>query len=137
MQVYNESRLEVVDGGRELVVRRVEPGDRGEYVCTFNLKYHPISQHHTVDILGMYTVKKCFSIFPSPAWTSLTKLSLGGNNLYMTSLFSPRESLVSDIPAGDGNIEKLLYGVLQYAFIGNVNKSIVLTVVNHCDCPTV
>ncbi len=55
VQVYNESRLEVVDGGRELVVRRVEPGDRGEYVCTFNLKYHPISQHHTVDILGVYT----------------------------------------------------------------------------------
>jgi hypothetical protein len=25
----------------------------------------------------------------------------------MTSLFLPRESLVSDIPAGDGNIEKL------------------------------
>ncbi len=38
---------------------------------------------------------------------SLTKLSLGGNNLYMTSLFPPRESLVSDIPAGDGNIKKL------------------------------
>jgi hypothetical protein len=38
---------------------------------------------------------------------SLNKLSLGGNNLYMTSLFLIRESLVSDIPAGDGNIEKL------------------------------
>jgi hypothetical protein len=38
---------------------------------------------------------------------SLTKLSLGGNNLYMTSLFRPRKSLVSDISAGDGNIEKL------------------------------
>jgi hypothetical protein len=37
---------------------------------------------------------------------SLTKLSLGGNNLYITSLFPPRESLVSVIPAGDGNIEK-------------------------------
>jgi hypothetical protein len=35
------------------------------------------------------------------------KLSLGGNNLNMTSLFPPRESLMSDIPAGDGNIEKL------------------------------
>jgi len=31
----------------------------------------------------------------------------GGNNLYMTSLFPPREILVSDIPAGDGNIETL------------------------------
>ncbi len=51
--------------------------------------------------------KKSFSIFPSPAGMSLTKLSLGGNNLYMTSLFPPRESLVIDIPAGDGNIEKL------------------------------
>ncbi len=38
---------------------------------------------------------------------SLTKLSLGGNNLYMTSLFPIRESFVSDIPAGDGTIEKL------------------------------
>ncbi len=27
--------------------------------------------------------KKSFSIFPSPAGMSLTKLSLGGNNLYM------------------------------------------------------
>ncbi len=38
---------------------------------------------------------------------SFTKLSLAGSNLYMTSLFPTRESLVSDIPAGDGNIEKL------------------------------
>jgi hypothetical protein len=38
---------------------------------------------------------------------SLTKLSLGGNNDVMYTLFPPRESLVSDIPAGDGNIEKL------------------------------
>ncbi len=44
---------------------------------------------------------------------SLTKLSIGGNNLYMTSVFSPKESLVSDIPAGDGNIEKLF---LQWGF---------------------
>jgi hypothetical protein len=50
--------------------------------------------------------KKSFSIFLSPSGISLSKLSLGGNNLYMTSLFPPRESLVSDIPAGDGNIEK-------------------------------
>ncbi len=51
--------------------------------------------------------KKSFSIFPSPAGMSLTKLSLGGNNLYMTSLFPPRKSLVIDVPAGDGNIKKL------------------------------
>ncbi len=51
--------------------------------------------------------KKTFSIFLSPAAMSLTKLSLGGNNLFMTSLFPARESLVSDIAAGDGNIEKV------------------------------
>jgi hypothetical protein len=35
---------------------------------------------------------------------SLTKLSLGGNNLI-------RESLVSDIPDGDGKIDNLFYSV--------------------------
>jgi hypothetical protein len=43
---------------------------------------------------------------------SLTKLSLGGNYDLIYKLFLPRGSLVSDIPAGDGNIEKLFfYGV--------------------------
>ena len=35
---------------------------------------------------------------------SLTKLSLAGNNDVIFKLFLPRESLVGDIPAGDGNI---------------------------------
>jgi hypothetical protein len=51
--------------------------------------------------------KKSFSIFPSPAGMSLTKLSLVGNYDVIYKLFSPRESLVGDIPAGDKNIEKL------------------------------
>jgi hypothetical protein len=38
--------------------------------------------------------KKMFSIFPSPAGMSLTKLSLGGNNDVIYKLFPPRESLV-------------------------------------------
>jgi hypothetical protein len=60
------------------------------------------------------TVKQSFSINPFPAaGMSTTKLSLGGNILYMTSLFPPRESLVSNIPAGDGNIEKFFYGVVR------------------------
>ncbi len=42
---------------------------------------------------------------------SLTKLSLGGIIYNRTSVFPPRESLVSDIPAEEGNIEKLFYGV--------------------------
>jgi hypothetical protein len=37
----------------------------------------------------------------------LTKLSLGGNNDVIYKLIPPRESLVSAIRAGDGNIEKL------------------------------
>jgi hypothetical protein len=51
--------------------------------------------------------KKSFSIFPSPAGMSLTKLYLCGNYDVTNKLFLPRKSLVSDIPAGDGNIEKL------------------------------
>jgi hypothetical protein len=41
-------------------------------------------------------------IFPSPAGMSLTKLSLDGNTVFL-----PRESLVSDIPAGDGKMANL------------------------------
>jgi hypothetical protein len=59
--------------------------------------------------MGPYTVKKNFSIFPSPAGMSLTKLSLGGNNDVIYKLFLPRESFVSDILVGEGNIEKLFY----------------------------
>jgi hypothetical protein len=51
--------------------------------------------------------KKSFSIFPSPAGMSLTKHSLGGNYDVIYKLFLLRESLVNDIPAGDGKIEKL------------------------------
>jgi hypothetical protein len=56
-----------------------------------------------------YTVKKLFGI-PVPS-RDVTKLSLGRNNLFMTSYFPPRESLVSDVPAGDGNIEKIFFTV--------------------------
>jgi len=49
-----------------------------------------------------YTVKR-LAIFPSPAGMPLTKLSLARNNL----LFLDRESLVSDIPAGDGKLPYL------------------------------
>jgi hypothetical protein len=44
---------------------------------------------------------------------SLTKLSLGGSNDVIYKLFPPREGLVSYIPAGDGNIEKLFYSVAE------------------------
>ncbi len=66
--------------------------------------------------------KKSFSIFPSGM--SLTRLSLGGNNLYMTALFPPRESLVSDIPARDGNIEKLFLRCDFFSFSKLKKKSV-------------
>ncbi len=66
---------------------------------------HAVSLHHC---------KKMFVIFPSPAGMSLTKLSLGGNNDVIYKLFPPRESLVSDISAGDGKIVNLF---LQCAFL--------------------
>jgi hypothetical protein len=59
-----------------------------------------------------HTVKKRFAIFPSPAGLSLTKISVAGNNLYKTSLFPPRESLVSDNPARDGKIVTFFCNVL-------------------------
>jgi hypothetical protein len=58
--------------------------------------------------------KKSFSIFPSSVGILLTKLYLGGNYDGIHKLFLPRESLVSDILAGDGNIENLFYGVWTY-----------------------
>ncbi len=47
--------------------------------------------------------KKRFTSFPCPAGMSLTKLPLGRNNLVMTSLFPPRESLVVTSRLGTGN----------------------------------
>jgi hypothetical protein len=55
--------------------------------------------------------KKSFSIFPPPAGMSLTKVSLGGNYDLIYKLFLPWESLVSDILAGDRNIEKPFFTV--------------------------
>jgi len=63
--------------------------------------------------LKVYTVNKSLAIFPSPAGMSLTTLSLARNYLYMTSLFLPRESLVSDIPAGDGILANLFLQCTQ------------------------
>jgi hypothetical protein len=55
--------------------------------------------------------KKEVRKFPVPSRDVTTKLSLGGNNDVITELFLPRGSLVSDIPAGDGKLVNLFYGV--------------------------
>jgi hypothetical protein len=51
--------------------------------------------------------KKKVREFPVPSRDVTTKLSLGGNNGVITELFLPRGSLVSDIPAGDGELVNL------------------------------
>ncbi len=57
--------------------------------------------------MQVYTVNKRLAIFPSPAGMLLTELSLTG----IIKLFPVMESLVSDIPAGDGKIAHLFYSV--------------------------
>jgi len=57
--------------------------------------------------------KKKVREFPVPIRDVTTKLSLGGNNDVITELFLPRGSLVSDIPAGDGRLVNLFYGVVH------------------------
>jgi hypothetical protein len=42
VQVYNESRLDLVEGGRELIIRRAEPADRGEFLCKVLSSTHPM-----------------------------------------------------------------------------------------------
>jgi hypothetical protein len=51
--------------------------------------------------------KKKVPEFPVPSRDVTTKLSLGGNNDAVTEIFLSRESLVSDIPAGDGKLVNL------------------------------
>jgi hypothetical protein len=53
--------------------------------------YTPDDFNQEEDLYGKIHRKKIFSIYPSPAGMSLTKLSFGGNNLYMTSLFPPMQ----------------------------------------------
>jgi hypothetical protein len=55
--------------------------------------------------------KKKVREFPVPRRDVTSKLSLGGNNDIITELFLPRGSFVSDIPAGDGKLVNLFYGV--------------------------
>ncbi len=56
---------------------------------------------------NMLHCKKGLATFLSPAGMSLTKLSLCGNNLI--TVYPTRESLVSDIPAGDRNVANFFW----------------------------
>jgi hypothetical protein len=66
--------------------------------------------------------KKAFR-YSRPSRDVTFKLSLSGNYDVIYKLFQPRESLVSDIAAGDGNIEKLLfYGVWKNLCFSGTEK---------------
>jgi hypothetical protein len=73
-----------------------------------------IQIYRTIKYLGSSLLlhrKKKVREFPVPRRDVTTKLSLGGNNDVISELFLPRGSLVSDIPAGDGKLVNLFYGV--------------------------
>jgi hypothetical protein len=74
---------------------------------TWNVSVRLVSSRAVSTFTEISHCKKGFPIFPFPAGMSLTKLSLDGNYDVIYKLFLHRESLVSDIPAGEGNIEKL------------------------------
>jgi hypothetical protein len=61
--------------------------------------------------------KKKIRKFPVPSRDVTTKLSLGWNNDVIAELFLPMGSLVSDIPAGDGKLVNLFYGVVSDCII--------------------
>jgi hypothetical protein len=83
------------------IIRTVQEKNTMHFCCRSYLPLPPASDR-------VYTVKKRFASFPSPAGMSLTtELSLGGNNDVITELFLPRGSLVRDIPAGDGKLVNL------------------------------
>jgi hypothetical protein len=69
----------------------------------------------------LYTVKKRFASFPSPAGMSLPNSPWAGNDV-ITELFLPRGSLVSDIPAGDGKLVNLFLRCTGYRFRITVYK---------------
>ncbi len=58
--------------------------------------------------------KKKVREFPVPSRDVTTKFSLGGNNDVITELFLPRGSLVSDIPAGDGELMNLFLRCAEF-----------------------
>jgi hypothetical protein len=66
-----------------------------------------------------------------------TRLSLGGNYDVIYKLFLPRKSLVSDIPAGNGNIKSFFYGVLIYDFATAPFLNFLIYEENLCIAPMV
>jgi hypothetical protein len=95
----------------------------GEETCppqlpaTVLLMVRVLCGYFPVRRLALYTVKKAFRYSRPHRGMSLTKLSLDGSYGVIYTLFLPRESLVCDIPAGDGNIEKLFLQCITDFFV--------------------
>jgi hypothetical protein len=62
--------------------------------------------------------KKGYAVFPSPAGMSLSKLSVARNTVIQ--VFPARESLVSDILAGEGKIDNKTGGFFIFFFLCTV-----------------
>ncbi len=83
---------------------------------SFPLVFNKGEHDHNCSVLWsgclscVHTLKKKVSNFPVPSGMSLTKLFLAVKNI---KLLPGRESLVSDIPAGDGKIDNLFYSVRE------------------------
>ncbi len=109
-------------------------GSSKEQLCSVEILLYvasPVTTKYAVAVVARnYCVawkycahcQKRLAIFPSPAGMSLTTLSLAGNDLPNQTklslagkikLFSARESLVRDIPTGDGKIANLFYSVFR------------------------
>ena len=58
MKVLADDRIEVVDDGRELLVRGIKRADRGKYSCTVNLKLEPVSLSHQVEVLSIFITRQ-------------------------------------------------------------------------------
>jgi hypothetical protein len=86
-----------------------------EYFLQFLASQFAFPIHPLQTIRCANTLAKKVSDFPVPSRMSPTKLSLAGNNLI--TVFPARESLVSDIPAGDAKIANLF---IQCAIRGKI-----------------
>jgi hypothetical protein len=77
------------------------------------LLYIFISAERKLQLLRLVSLhrKKKVRKFSVPSRDVTTNLSLGGNNDVITELFLPMGSLASGIPAGDGKLVNLFYGV--------------------------
>jgi hypothetical protein len=96
----------------EIIACRIfeKPIDFCNCVCAINRQNYDPCQYGAPSLIAALHRKKVRE-FPVPSRDVTTKLSLGGNNDVITELFLPRGSLVSDIPAGDGKLVHIFYGV--------------------------